>query len=102
MEAHEYGHESAVVMGSIIKRFLDKRSNQGSGFYQQYILQKGLSKYGEQGRAGVEKEIRQLHDRGCFNPISREDISNSELKKTVGALIFLTEKKDASIKGRIV
>ena len=101
-ELHKYGLESAEMMGLIIKGFLDRNIRSGTNLYQQYILQKGLRKFGDRGMTGVTKEVQQLHNRGCFKPLLPNDISDSELRKTVRALIFLAEKKDLSIKGRMV
>ena len=43
--------------------------NYQTQFSQQYILEKGLKKFGERGKLAAEKELDQLHKRGCFKPI---------------------------------
>jgi hypothetical protein len=50
----------------------------GASFAQQYIMQKGLKLFGEQGKDGVNKEMAQLHQRGCFTPVSIKDMTGSE------------------------
>ena len=58
--------------------------------------------FGEKGHAGASKELDQLHRRTCFGPISVADLTPSERKKAMEALMFLTEKPDGTIKGRLV
>ena len=69
---------------------------------QQYMLQKGLKKYGKRGQAGAEKELEQLHKRTCFTPLDVSKLSSDEKEKAMNALMFLSEKKDKTVKGRLV
>ena len=71
-------------------------------FAQQYILQKGLKVFGNRGEDGAYKELEQLHKRTCFSPISIKEMTPIEKKKAMNALMFLTEKRDKSVKGRLV
>ena len=43
-----------------------------------------------------------MHDRVCFRPISVKSLSKEEKRKAQMALIFLTEKRDGTIKAREV
>ena len=79
-----------------------KSSAEGIDFYQQYILQKGLKIFGERGMAATKKEIGQLYKRNCFTPIDVSKMTPSERKKAVDSLLFLCEKRDGSVKGRMV
>ena len=63
-----------------------------------YSLQKGIKKFGEQGRQAALNEMRQLHERECFKPIDIGSLSQIERKRALESLIFLTEKKDGQIK----
>ena len=74
----------------------------GHQFGQQYIIQKGLKKFGTKGKNATPKELHQLHDRVCFEPISVNSMSPNVKKKAQEALMFLTEKCDGTIKGRMV
>ena len=74
----------------------------GRSFGQQYILQKGLKKFGPQGRAAAYKELEQQHNRECFEPIRVADLTPEERRKAQEALMFLNQKRDGSIKGRAV
>jgi hypothetical protein len=48
------------------------------------------------------KEIDQLHKRTCFALLKVKEMKHSERKKAQMALMFLTEKRDKSMKGRMV
>ena len=74
----------------------------GSAFAQQYLLDKGLKVFGKKGRGAASKEMDQLHKRSCFTPISIKEMTPAERKKAQMAIMFLTEKRDDSIKGRMV
>jgi hypothetical protein len=51
---------------------------------------------------GAKDEFEQLHKRKCFNPIDVSKLTPSEKKKAMQSLLFLTEKRDGRIKGRLV
>ena len=65
-----------------------------------YSLKKGIEKFRELGREAAMKEMRQLHDRGCFVPIHKSKMTKLEKKRTLEPLIFITEKKYGTIKAR--
>jgi hypothetical protein len=73
-----------------------------ASFMQQYILQKGMKVFGQKGHEASKKEIDQLHKRTCFAPLKVKQMKPSERKKAQMALMFLTEKRDKSVKGRMV
>ena len=79
-----------------------KASSQGASFVQQCILQKGLKKFGQEGRKAAVKEADQLHKRNCFTPISVGELTPEEKKKAQEALMFLCQKRDGTHKGRLV
>ena len=43
-------------------------------------MEKGLKKFGERGKQAVEKELDQLHRRGCFKPVDVSSQSPEEKK----------------------
>ena len=69
---------------------------------QQYLINKGIKIFGEAGATAATKELDQLHRRHCFEPIHVKDLTPSERRKAQTALMFLTRKRDDSIKGRMV
>jgi hypothetical protein len=98
----EYTEKMAIVATTVITEIQTKVNEQGASFAQQYILQKGLQKFGEQGAQAASKELDQLHKRNCFTPVDVSKLTATEKKKAMEALMFLTEKRDGTIKGRMV
>ena len=47
---------------------------------EQYLLYKGLKLFRKVGEAMVIKEIKQLHDRVCFEPIDPSNMTQDERK----------------------
>jgi hypothetical protein len=72
----------------------------GSQFVVTYSLKKGIQKWGERGRQSALKEMKQLHDRECFEPIHKHQLSQSERHRALESLLFLVEKRDGTIKSR--
>jgi hypothetical protein len=98
----EYLPSEAMPCARVMTDIQEKMTKFGASFAQQYIMQKGLKLFGERGRDGVNKEMAQLHQRGCFTPVSVKDMTASERRKAQEALMFLTEKNDKRVKGRMV
>ena len=98
----EYTPQVAMIMARVIADINARATAEGASFGQQYILQKGLKKFGDRGMQGTMKELDQLHRRTCFSPIDISKLTPEEKRKAQEALMFLTEKRDKSIKGRLV
>jgi hypothetical protein len=77
-------------------------TNHRASFAQNYILQKGLKKFGQAGSDADSKELDQLHTCHCFSPRDVSTMTAEKKRKALEALMFLTEKRDKSIKGRMV
>jgi hypothetical protein len=75
---------------------------EGASFAQHYLLNKGLKIFGQKGRDVSKKEMDQLHRRSCFTPKSIAERTQIERRKAQQALMFLKEKRDGTIKGRMV
>ena len=97
-----YSTQLAMVIARLMVDINEKATDQGASFAQQYIFQKGLKVFGARGSAAALKELDQLHRRTCFTPLSIAELTPSEKKKAMEALMFLTEKRDKTIKGRMV
>ena len=69
-------------------------------FAETYSLKAGLKKFKEKGRASVLKEMSQLHNRRCWIPRKLEKLTPSQIKRAMRSVIFLTEKRDGTIKTR--
>ena len=81
-----------------VRQFGKSYENQ---FSQQYIIEKGLKKFGEQGKQAAEKELDQQHRRGHFQPIDVSTNTPKEKKRTQKGMMSLTEKKnkEKTVKG---
>jgi hypothetical protein len=98
----EYGSNKAMLIAIFIQDITMNVNKHRASFAQQYMLQKGLKVFGNKGHEASMKEIDQLHKRMCFAPLKIKEIKPSKRKKAQIALMFLTEKRDKSVKGRMV
>ena len=98
----EYKAEDSLLMARLIGDLSYQANTNETCFVQQYMLQKGLKVYGERGKEAAVQELTQLYKRNCFTPIAIKDLTQKEREKAQQALMFITEKKDGSIKGRMV
>ena len=71
-----------------------------ANFLVTYSLKQGLKKYQDKGYKSAKKEMQQLHDRRCWNPIDVSTLTPTEREKALESLIFLVEKKSGEIKAR--
>ncbi|CAJ1954982.1 unnamed protein product [Cylindrotheca closterium] len=78
-------------------------TEEGLNFIQQYYINQGLKKFGDDGKDAVDKELRQMILRDCFTPEFVKDMTASERKKAQSAMMLLAEKQfEKTIKGRLV
>jgi hypothetical protein len=66
-----------------------------------YSMGVGIKKFQESGKAGVTKELTQMHNMNVFQPVTRELLSKEERAKALALLMFLKEKRDESVKARM-
>jgi hypothetical protein len=101
----EYSAESAQILGRAMMHYNNILSGmndtQASSFLQTYSLKQGIKKFGKRGVAAAHKEMKQLHDRVVFEPISIAEMTVLEKKRAMESLIFLNEKRDETIKARM-
>ena len=104
-QTEEYSSESAQIIAMTMQHYNTALAGmndvQACSFLQTYSLKQGIKKFGEKGVAAVNKELRQLHDRVVFEPISIEEMTTLEKKRAMESLIFLNEKRDETIKARM-
>ncbi|KAL7562441.1 hypothetical protein ACA910_020582 [Epithemia clementina (nom. ined.)] len=104
-DVEEYSQETGRVIAHAICFLNETHINPKStkrlySFVETYGLEKGLKKFGDKGYKAAFGEMKQLHDRVCFVPVNVADFTLSEKARAMESLIFLTEKRDGSIKGR--
>jgi Reverse transcriptase (RNA-dependent DNA polymerase) len=68
----------------------------------QLSMKAGLKHFGPKGEKAVTKELSQLHLQDTFQPVHPKNLSPEEKKLAVESHLFLKEKRDLSIKGRMV
>ena len=66
----------------------------------QLSLRERLKRFGERGKQGVLKEMKQLHDMCTFIPRDPKTLTLEERSKALSSLIFLKEKDTGEVKGR--
>jgi hypothetical protein len=66
-----------------------------------YSMNTGIKKFKEKGKAGVTKELTQMHKMNVFCPIEVEALTYNEKKKVLLLLMFLKEKRDSLVKARM-
>jgi hypothetical protein len=98
----KYVSDETMLIARFIHDITINVNEHRASFAQQYMLQKGLKAFGNKGHEALMKEIDQLHKRTCFAPLKAKEMKHSERKKAQMALMFLTEKRDKSVKGRMV
>jgi hypothetical protein len=101
-QSKEYNPQDAMLLARLIYDLNNKVAREGALFAQQYLLNKGLKVFGQKGHDASMKEMDQLHRRSCFTPASIKKMIQAERKKLQVALMFLGEKRDGTIKGRMV
>ena len=67
---------------------------------QMSILKAGLRTFGKYGVRAVEKEMRQLHDRGVMMPVHKKSLTSEQRKEALAYLMFLKRKRCGKVKGR--
>ncbi|CAJ1933114.1 unnamed protein product [Cylindrotheca closterium] len=78
-------------------------TDEGMNFIQQYYINQGLKKFGDDGKDAVDKELGQMLLRDCFTSEFVKDMTASERKKAQSAMMLLAEKQfGKTIKGRLV
>ena len=95
-------HESIVIARIIETLKLQFMMKKGTSNGQQYLLQKGLKKFGKAGHEAAFSELDQLHQRVVFEPIDVKKLTAQERRRAQEALMFLTQKRCGKIKGRMV
>ncbi|CAJ1933011.1 unnamed protein product [Cylindrotheca closterium] len=96
----ENGLRAGVAVLPIKAKF---DTDEGLNFIQQYYINQGLKKFGDDGKDAVDKELRPMLLRDCFTPEFVKDMTASEQKKAQSAMMLLTEKQfKKTIKGCLV
>ncbi|CAJ1950422.1 unnamed protein product [Cylindrotheca closterium] len=103
MKADYEEHDAILIARCLMQIKAKFDTDEGLSFIQQYYINQGLKKLGDNGKDAVDKELRQMILRDCFTPKFVKDMTASERKKTQSAMMLLAEKQfEKTIKGRLV
>ena len=83
---------TAKIIARTIGSFRENISNSASSHAQQFMLKRGLKKFGAKGKSAAMEELLQQHQRACFEPVFVNEMSSSERRKAMISLMLLTEK----------
>ena len=100
MEEYSSAQIIALTMSHLMNSMVGMNDEAALSFIQTYSLNKGLKKFGDRGKDAAQKEMKQLHDRVVFEPILIADMTQLERNRAMESLIFLTEKRDGTVKAR--
>jgi hypothetical protein len=87
----------AIVILHIREKIKTRRQKIEDKHVITYSLNKGLKKFGPRAEEAAVKEMQQMIDWDCFEPIHWSELNETERKWVMESLIFLSEKKDKSI-----
>ena len=96
---HVHAMHTLVNYGKIMTPGI-KNVVMGLAMAQQYHVNKGLKVFGERGRDAVMKEMKQLDDLEVIQPRNWSELTAEQRRKALPYLMFLTEKRDESVKAR--
>ena len=88
--------EAQIHGAEFIQQHLEEYKEIVQQYAQQYTFEKGLKLYKE---CGEEAAMAELHCRVCFTPILVSKLTAEEKWKAQLALMLLSEKSSAKIKG---
>jgi hypothetical protein len=94
-------HIIAMTMSYYMNSMVGMNDEETFSFIQTYSLNKGLKKFGNRGKDAAQKEMKQLHNCVVFEPILIAEMTPWERKRAMECLIFLTKKRDGTVKARM-
>ena len=98
----EYSLEYALLIARCMDDLQNKITQHGVSYAQQYLLKPGLKIFKDRGVKATKEELSQMLRRNCFWPTLVSDMTPSERRKAVDAILLLTQKNDGRVKGRMV
>jgi hypothetical protein len=96
---HIHAINSLVNYGKVLSPGIKNVVN-GLLMAQQYHVNKGLKVFGERGREAVMQELKQLDELEVISPRNWGELTPEQRRTALPYLMFLTEKRDESIKAR--
>ena len=81
-----------------LNQFMQRK--QGQNFSTSYLFNQKTNRR-KKGKDEVRKEVKQRNDRTVWKHVHPNDITIDNNRKAIESLIFLSEKRDRGMKGRI-
>ena len=97
-----HNQDVAPVIACIMTDINERTTSHSASFIQQYMVQKGIKKFGVAGSQVAIKELSQLHKRNRFTPVNVSTMTTAKKSKAVNSLLFLTKKRTGEVKGRML
>jgi len=91
-----------MLIAKLMVEINEKTMTKGASFVSNTYCRKDSRSSRRSGADAAIKELDQLHKRNCFTPVDIAEMTKEERRKAQEALMFLTEKRDKSVKGRMV
>ena len=100
----EYDMTKGLMMIRCMMQIRDKLLNtkEGVSLVQQYHINKGLKKSGDDGNKAVVTEVDQMLKQGAFGPILQSDLTDQERVRAIDSMMLMTQKDTGEVKGRFV
>ena len=98
----EYERDKAGVVAANLLEIRRRCLQQQHSMMQVYYGKAGLNKFGDKGKKACFKELGQMMDRVCYTPILPKDLSTEERRKVVEGILLMNEKRDKTVKSRLV
>ncbi|CAJ1967310.1 unnamed protein product [Cylindrotheca closterium] len=76
-------HDAILIARCMMQIKTKFDTDEGLNFIQQYYINQGLKKFGDDGKDAVDKESGQMLLRDCFTPEFVKDMTASEQKKAI-------------------
>ena len=67
----------------------------------QFSINQGIKRFGNEGVEAVQAEMKHMHDRAVLKPVVASQRSLSEKKASLQYLLYLKQKRNCKIKGRV-
>ena len=109
MTGKKYAETTATKFNQTIHPDTHMQLNLGPYWYHvvhyamtQLSMKTGLKRWGTKGSQAVSNEISQIQMQDTFRPINPKSLSKSGYDKVLESHLFLKQKRDQTIKGRMV
>ena len=101
--SYRYGFFQAQLdtVFSKVKEDMNKTTSTIAGMmFNQMSARTGIKKHGDAARDALRKEFKQIVDKHVYSGIRKKDLTPEQLKRVLGAVNLIKEKRNGILKGR--